>query len=162
MSRWRGGNINPNCAYCRRNNKLKIETHLHLFFDCPSAYAIWRYVRPIIELLVPQQTKVQCFIFSFGTNMKNFPISIQRLIMTIVQLTLYHIWINRNCYSIEKKIIDQAVSMRKIKTSFSRIVQNIFKKMCKGNNLANFRRNYCDNNRLITLGPSESLLFNYP
>ena len=70
-------NLNPNCKACRQNNKNKLETHLHLFFDCPQAYNLWRQVKKIIQKLIPKE-KVQCFMFLMNIFPKGMNTTMKR------------------------------------------------------------------------------------
>ena len=162
MARWKArGATNPHCMSCRETNQNIVETHLHIFVECKQAYNMWKLVEPIIQLLQPDKP-TQCFYLIMGIYQPGVPMQMKKLIATVVQLTLHQIWLNRNIVSMDKKRPDLRTSLNKIKTVTANIVTNIYRKMRDGNNLVNFRKNYCDNNKLITLDITRGLKCNFP
>ena len=122
---------------------------------------MWKLVEPIIQLLQPDRP-TQCFYLLMGIYQPGVPMQMKKLIATVVQLTLHQIWLNRNIVSMDKKRPDLLTSLNKIKTVTANIVATIYRKMRDGNNLVNFRKNYCDNNKLITLDTARGLKCNFP
>jgi len=154
------GRLNPNCSICLRSNKSHLEHHVHLFFDCPHAFAVWRLVKLVLGKLLPKH-RPQCYMFTFALFPSDMTPQSRKLTMTLVQLTLFEIWINRNKYNYEHIIIDPMTSFDKIKKDFSMILRNLFKKMKRGHNLVNFRKFYCDND-LLSVNGSDELCVSYP
>ena len=161
IATWRSmGHLNPNCVYCRQNNTLKVETHLHLFFDCPIAFELWSSIKTIIQKLIPAQ-RVQTFMLTMGIFPTTATITTKRLIATLIQLTLHAVWINRNmiCMDQEQPVLD--ISIGKIQRKFKTAINAVYKKMKMAHNVAGFRKNYCHNNTLISLDASLNLVLSF-
>ena len=151
LKKWNhNGNLNPNCKACRADNKEKIESHLHLFFDCDKAFDVWRQVKKIIQKLIPK-VKIQCFMFTMNIFPKEVSETMKRLIITLIQLTIHNIWLNRNRFHFEQKKQDVAMSLNYIQKLFRDIIKSIHNKLKREGNLYKFRMEYCESNNLVSL-----------
>ena len=78
-----------------------VETNEHIFFQCPNAKPLWVFVKPTIMALLQEPTAkmFKCTLNIFPPN-----VSYERraLIVTLIQITLSQIWVNRNSLKFDK------------------------------------------------------------
>ena len=158
MSRWNGHHPDPNCDFCKTKRLHKRETMLHLFFDCPKAYGVWRLLKPVLHVLIPD-APVQCYYYTFGIFPASVTRPLRKLVITLIQSCLYYVWLARNDYHIEKKDNDPKLLFDKIKRDFTVDVKCLFKKF--GTNVVAFRRQFCTNN-LIYLNGNNYISIRWP
>ena len=72
--------------------------------------------------------------------------------MTLIQVTLHQVWVNRNSTSLDVPNPDLGESIAMIKWEFTHIILSIHKKYCTEHRLPLFRQSFCNNNDLIFLG----------
>ena len=89
------GRTNPNCESCRSEGQQRIESHEHLFFECPQATKIWERTDQVIERICGGN-QASHFDLAFAVFPSPTFLPTKKLVMTIIQITLYHIWIARN------------------------------------------------------------------
>ena len=92
--------IKPNCDYCNRT-----EDNIHLFTTCPRIDKIWANYQPTLTKLTNKHSKLEQHILTLSTANQNKITT--KLLLTIVQITLYEIWRTRNNYKYDKTQISQ-------------------------------------------------------
>ena len=139
------------CKSCLSRGKQLVETDIHLFFSCTNAYTLWTWAKGIIKKLLPNHP-ARCFLYSFNIFPDDVPNNIRKLIMTLIQVTLHQVWVNRNSTSLDVPNPDLGESIAMIKWELTHIILSIHKKYCTEHRLPLFRQSFCNNNDLIFLG----------
>ncbi len=144
----------PKCKGC-----TETETNEHIFFQCIHAKDLWAFIKPSIAKLL-QNTPFKMFKLTMNTTHKNIALVRRKLVITLIQITLHTIWLNRNRlkFKNEKPFID--ASKRKIQNDFEYTIKNKYHNYIKKNMLEKFRKDFChtpeicnivDNNLMIGL-----------
>lgn len=130
-----------------------------MFFQCDTAYDVWRQIGLLIQQLMPGK-KVQYLKLALGIRPADIKDQNVNLITTLIQLTMYSIWTYRNKATFERLVPNVAGTVKEIFQNFKRIIQAAYRKAVKTNTVANFRKQFCTENSLITLGTD--LHINFP
>ena len=130
--------IKIHCEICP---KVK-ETMEHIFLSCPRSQAIWTYVHPKIrEILRTDFTRMDLILNKFPPN-----ISIPRMQMaiTIIEITMHTLWIDRNRILFERKEDHPTIEQSKhtIKRTFNKILENKFREYMP-HGLVKFQNKFC-------------------
>ena len=151
LSSWKS-TVMPNayCKQCLVGRNQVTETDVHLFFACPNAYGLWKWVKTIIKKLLPDHP-ARCLLYSMNIFPDDVPNNVRKLILTLIQITMHQIWVNRNSNHLTQPDPDFRASITQIKNEFVFIILSIHKKHSEEHRLPLFRTNYC-NNQLIFLG----------
>ena len=135
------------CKTCPRT----LETIEHIFFNCYKAKLLWNFVYPTVyEILKTRNFKI------FHLTLNKFPdnISIQKtkMVITLIQITLHTIWINRN-----KTLFDKVANRPTIMGSRSAILYAFYSCLkhkfqeYMPNSLAKYKENFCHTPRICTV-----------
>ena len=146
---------NANCKQCLLRQNPQIETDIHLFFSCPNAFGLWKWVKTIIMKLLPNHP-ARCFVYSMNIFPDDVPNNIRKLVLTLIQITMHQIWVNRNS-NLTKPDSDLISAIAQIRNEFLYIILSIHKKHNEEHRLVVFRKNFCQNNQLISLGADNSI-----
>ena len=127
LSSWTS-TVKPNayCKQCLAGRKQLTETDIHLFFSCPNAYGLWKWVKTIMGKLLPEHP-ARCFLYSMNIFPDDVPNNIRKLILTLIQITMHQIWVNRNSNNLTHPDPDFRASISQIKSEFLYIILSIYK-----------------------------------
>ena len=159
VAKWKRveNDVDPLCKSCTNHSLHNVETHLHLFFDCDTAYEIWAAIKPLLQALIPEG-KISCWLLTMSIFPKGVSTFRKKLATTLIQISLHEIWCNRNLIENDGQP-DISTSIIKIKNFYLRLVQMLCNKMAKGGNLYNFREHYLKNQTLFSLDRSHQLFY---
>ena len=91
--RGRGYNrLNTGCRSCPNHN---VETIPHIFFRCIHAEPLLTYIYPSIDVLL-QHKPFKLFHLTLNVFPPNISPPVQRMIVTLLQITFYVLWTHRN------------------------------------------------------------------
>ena len=147
----------PFCDFCQRSGWERVEDVYHLFFRCKLAQQVWVQVMPVINLITPSRVRRVEFLFS------NFPPGIsphlQRLLISLLQITMQGIWINRN-FSKHKEV-DPVIrtSVKQIFRSISHMVTAQFNSSKRRHSEHKFIQRFCANPRFCQVHHRGFLIF---
>ena len=150
-------NMNPHCQYCRRISSFQMENHLHAFFSCPLAYNVWAKIKPILQMMFLKDP-ISTLRITLGLFPPNIKYSIRKLAVSLIQITLYRVWLNYNLYAFESVIHDETGSVHWIKRTFKTLIRTRFNAFKRTNSLAKFRQEYCNTTKLLSIGDRETLV----
>ena len=147
----------PFCDFCQRSGWERVEDVYHLFFRCKLAQQVWVEVMPVINLVTPRWVRRVEFLFS------NFPPGIsphlQRLLISLLQITIQRIWLNRN-FS-KKKEVDPDIhtSVKQIFRSISHMVTAQFNSSKRRHSEHKFIQRFCANPQFCQVHHQGFLIF---
>lgn len=108
-----GRKVQPFCKYCLTLGKSRVEDVFHLFFKCGRAHLLWQKVMPILKIFSPHRrihkVDILLSVFPHGTSEQ-----VRKLLLSLVQITLQKIWINRNFFENRTVLSDLDYSKREI------------------------------------------------
>ena len=159
--RWKGGNFNPNCLYCRSLKHFVPEDLVHLFFECEYAYRIWREVKKILALLLPNN-QIHSFLLTFAIFPSGVTWPIKKVVLTLIQISLYRIWLNHNIYTNDSSFLPLDDSISYIQYQFRVLVYQMYRSFVKAGTIHKFRNTYVPHQKLFSLGSRAQLLFQFP
>lgn len=143
---------NTNCKFCPI-----IENQDHIFLDCPQADLLWKYVFPAIRaILKPHSFRLQDLIAGHFHNDTNF--NKRKLVLTIIQITMHTLWLNRNSFLFNKVVEHPTFrkSRNAIKLTFHRVILTQFKNHLP-HQLAKFRKHFCHTPSVVNVINDDSL-----
>ena len=136
--------IKPNCHYCNRT-----EDNIHLFTTCPRIDKIWANYQPTLTKLTNKHSKLEQHILTLSTANQNKITT--KLLLTIVQITLYEIWRTRNNYKYDKTQISQDIIKTKINARIRNIIQTHYNYHKLHDTINNFEEQFCINHAVAKI-----------
>ena len=128
------------CKSCKGH----LETNEHIFFNCKAADDIWHFLYPTLKSIMGITTNFPVIPLILNRFPPGTPESKAKLVLTLIQIGLHAIWINRN------KVLHDGEDPKKAVTDSEIIMQNTFFKVLKKrfrehmpDNLAKFKRAFC-------------------
>ena len=108
-----GKKVEPFCDFCRTKGKNTVESIFHLFFKCERAHLVWQQVMPILKVLSPHRRvrKINILLADFDAGTSEVS---RRLLLSVIQITMQKIWLNRNMHAKRKVLADLHYSKRDI------------------------------------------------
>ena len=110
--------LNTRCISCPNH----VEHIPHVFFQCLCATPLLTYIYPSIAVLLRYQP-FKLFKLTLNLYPTNVPLCIRRMVVTLVQITLYVIWTNRN----SRKFPPVFASQHLIRYLFTKVLTTRFK-----------------------------------
>ncbi len=157
QTRFRGPgfqNINVACPSCPNG---KTETTEHIFMRCVAARPILDYIYPSLQALLGTPFKI------FKLILNDFPgdtrEKVPRMVITIIQITMYVIWLNRKRKRFHGEDTPIEQSRNTIKKHFKSVLDFKFRKHLP-HRLAKFRENYCHTPQICNVINDEELFVN--
>lgn len=84
------------CLTCNQN----IETNIHIFTDCPTAFTLWTQINPLIEQILGRPCKLNLYKICFGISAKNARSKQDKLKIQLANFIIFEarllLWRNRN------------------------------------------------------------------
>ena len=112
--------IDPGCRLC----EAELETHDHLFFDCPYTTDICRELR--VRFMIPaEMTSISC-VLSWLRQYAHGQDCLAKGRVFALSATVYHIWHARNARIFDDNSIPREVLVRLIITHVFRLLYDIF------------------------------------
>ena len=149
------------CEFCKINDNLDSirESHLHVFYTCKSAKAVWNGLKEITRKIDPENVvrKNQHTYHFLGTKTKRKK---DLIFNTLVSLTVNNIWNARCKLKHEKILITTQNILNKIIQSFKLRIIQFYEISRKNEKVRNFKRNF-QIDGLFTIGGDEKIVFNF-
>ena len=137
--RGRGYNhLSTGCTSCPNHN---VETLPHVFFRCIHARPLMTYIYPSIDLLL-KHTPFKLFHLTLNVFPPNISLPIQRMVVTLLQITFYVLWTHRNARHFDGVNPSVPEGQHKIRHLFTRVLTAQFTKFGL-TGLAPFRKTFC-------------------
>ena len=112
VSRFRDRQQHPHCDMCLAHGRETIEDVFHLFFKCRHADTIWNKITPLITTFFTKTIRRVQFLFN--NFPEKTPTRIQQLVLSIMQITIQQIWMDRNFFKHRGVIPDPDRTKKKI------------------------------------------------
>ena len=146
--------LNTRCISCPNN----VENIPHLFFQCLSATPLLTYIYPSVAQLLRFQP-FKLFKITLNIFPPNVPLCIRHMVVTLVQITLYVIWLNRNARKFDGILTSIFDSQHRIRYLFQKVLTARFQK-CLPNGLAHFRTHFCHTPQICQVVDNSQLVVN--
>ena len=149
-------NINVACPSCPNGN---VETVEHIFLRCMAAKPILDFIYPTVRALLRHRpfTLFNLLLNKFPTAV---PDKVPRMVITLLQITMYVIWFNRQRKKFHDEVITAEQSRNTIRKYFRSALEFKFRKHFP-NGLAKFKENYCHTPRICKVVNDTDLVVNF-
>ena len=148
-------NINVACPSCPNGN---VETTEHIFLRCVAARPILDFIYPSVQALVRNQP-FRIFNLILNDFPAGVPGKVPRMVITLIQITMYVIWFNRNRKKFHNEVISLEQSKNSITKHFKSVIEFKFRKHLP-HRLAKFRENYCHTPAICDVVNNDELVIN--
>ena len=109
----KGHKVHPFCDFCHSKGRNVSEDIFHLFFNCERANLLWQQVMPVLKVLSPNRRlrRINILLADFEGGVSD---ATKRLLLSLVQIIMQKIWLNRNLFAKRKILADLHYSKRDI------------------------------------------------
>ena len=147
------GNFNPNCKYCIKQGKTKLETTLHVFAACSFVMKIWQHYKIIYTTLQPNTPfRYENIVLTINLTLNPTPKPTCKLLLTVTSFTLTELWTARNKFRFDRLVTNHQRSTRTINTNISYMLNTHYKHHMNLNTLSIFQDTFLINNALGNIG----------
>lgn len=149
------------CDFCvLKNGNNRVENNFHLFFECKPADHVWKKVLPLVKILT-KSSNIQRTSILFNTFPPGWQNHVKKLVLSIFQIIVYRIWINRNHFKYKqgKVLSDPDLSKTVIFRNIIDMVKakfNVFKRRGK---LKEFRKLFCFEHKFCFVDAKQQIHF---
>ncbi len=146
-------NMNVACIHC----PTKVENQYHVIHQCVQAKPLWDYVYPnITEILKTHSYKLPDLICGkFPKGISDFK---KRMVLTIIQITMHCIWLNRNSFTHEDDVLPTLEGSRNIiKNTFHKVILTKLREF-EPHNIDKFIKIYCHTPRVVRIDLDRDIL----
>ena len=142
LSKFHYPNTNKYCDFCEARGKKRDENNFHLFFECKPADRLWKKVTPLLKLVLAthQLNRTKCLFNFFPPGRTNH---VRKIALSILQIILHKIWLNRNEYKHNGVPSDPEISKKVIFNDIVHMVKARYNVYRRRNKLKRFKKLFC-------------------